>query len=345
MSVSDVKGVERLSEIMSKNKLKIAFIADDIKTLNKFGIHHNTTFGLMLAAQEILMKKESKGILLFATSDNLKVKNGKVVGTFYEVVVKKKLGKHLKVISTKEYDLSSIDVIFARKDPPVDQKYLAFIQMLALANKHSSKNKKPFIVNKPEGVLKANEKLYAYNLPDLLLPSLITSNEKEINAFLIKYKEIVIKPLFYKGGIGIYHLKSKDKKSLSVIRKALKDYSVLLVQKYLPIVKKGDKRILLLNGKILGGIYRIPQRGEFRAHLSRGAVPKRLKLSKRDLKICNRLKPYLIRDGLYFTGIDIIGNYLIEVNVTCPANLLEAGKLHKKDFAKEIVNWTIKQAS
>ncbi|MBI3308819.1 MAG: glutathione synthase [Candidatus Melainabacteria bacterium] len=331
MPVSDVKRFKKVKRKFYKNKLKVAFIADDIKTLNSFGIHHNATFGLMLASQELLNKKNTRGVLLLASSNDLKIKQGKVYGMFDEVFVHRGSRNYLKVLSRKEYLLDTLDVIFLRKDPPFDQSYLILSYILSLASC------KTLILNDPHGVLRANEKLYACNFPELMPPTLVSSDKKEILQFLQKYKDIVIKPLFYKGGIGVEHLKLKDENVSKLITDAIKKYSILMAQKYLSVVKQGDKRILLLDGKILGAILRIPKKGEFRAHISRGAKYKKLKLSKRDLYVCNKLKPYLKRDGLFLTGVDLIGKYLIEINVTCPANIVEASECYKQDFAKKII--------
>lgn len=329
--MSDVKKVKKQKDI------KVAFIADEIKALNEFGINHNTTFELMISASKFSKNKNLQ--LLLTESDKIKIRNGEVYGEFSLVTPQRTLGKHLIIHERKEYDLSSLDVIFVRKDPPVDQNYISLIQTLCLIPR------KTLIINSPEGILKANEKLYALNFKKFLPPTLVTHNKKELLDFLREHNEVVIKPLFHKGGIGVFYLKSNDRNSISIIEKSLKSNSVLMIQKYLPYVKHGDKRILLLNGEILGGILRVPQKGEFRAHISRGARYKKLRLSRRDLEICKKLKPYLQRDGLYFVGIDLIGDYLIEINVTCPANLREAGECHGKPLAEKIIKWACYETS
>lgn len=330
MSVSVIKEIKKEQK---EKKKKIAFIADDIKNLSEFDIFHNATFGLMLAAQE-LIGNSSK--LLLTKSNNLKIINNKVFAKFDEIKLRKEFGNHLTIKSTTEYSLDSLDIIFARKDPPINESYLSYIQTLCLVSK-------ALIVNKPEGILKANEKLYALNFPKIIPPTLVTTNKNELLAFLKRHKEAVIKPLFNKGGHGVFYLKANNVNVNPILEASTTNGQMVLIQKYLPEVLKGDKRIILLNGDPIGGIIRVPKPGEFRAHISRGASFKLLKLSKRDIQICEALKPWLVKDGLYFTAIDVIGDYLIEVNVTCPANLQETEKAVKKPLAKEIINWALRK--
>ena len=169
--------------------------------------------------------------------------------------------------------------------------------------------------------------------------------KNEIFDFLNEHKEAVIKPLFNKGGEGVFHLSGKDKGIDSVISSSTQNETrVALVQKYLPEVKAGDKRIILLDGMPIGALARIPKVGEFRANMNQGASIKPADLSKRDLEICEALKPYLQKDGLYFTGIDVIDDYLIEVNVTSPTCLQEIERFTGRQLAKEIVVWAMERA-
>ena len=323
-----------------KKEIKIAFIADDIRNISEFGVFHNATFGLMIAAQE---HKNVK--ILLTESKNLEIINNKVFAKFDEVVLKQEIGDHLKVKDTAEYCLDNLDIIFVRKDPPVDQSYLSLIQALYLVGNTNRKTnaRKPFIINHPAGILKANEKLYALNFPKFIPPTMLTINKDRLLAFLKEHKEAVIKSIFNKGGDGVFYLDSNSLNVNPIIELCTSKGEIVLIQKYLPEVMKGDKRIILLKGEPIGGILRIPKEGEFRAHISRGASFKPLIFSKQDLKICQALKPRLIRDGLYFVAIDIIGDYLIEVNVTCPANLIETGQAVGKPLSKMVIDWAIKK--
>ena len=324
--MSDIK------EHTLKSSLKIAFIADDIKDLTEFGVFHNATFSLMLAAQELNVK------ILLTESNNLKIVNNKIIAKFDEVILKREVGNHLRIKSTSEYPLDSLNVIFARRDPPVNENFITYIQMLSMLPPDV------LVVNNPLGILRANEKLYIFNVPDFIPLTLVTSKKEELLSFLNKQKEAVIKPLFNKGGEGVFYLNINSINVNSIIEESLTNNHTMVIQKYLPEVLDGDKRIILFNGEPVGGIIRVPKPGEFRAHISRGASFKPLTLSKRDLEICNALKPFLIRDGIYFAAIDIIGDYLIEVNVTCPANLYETEQSINKPLSKMLIEWAVNEA-
>lgn len=312
-----------------RNGLKIAFIADDIKNLTEFGIFHNATFSLMLAACELNVK------VLLTESNNLKIINNKISAKFDEVILKREVGSHLKIKSSNEYSLDSLNIVFARKDPPVNENFITYIQMLSMISSET------LIVNNPVGILRANEKLYIFNVSNLIPLTLVTSKKEELLGFLHEHKEAVIKPLFNKGGEGVFYLNINSINVNSIIEESLTNNHTVVIQKYLPEVLSGDKRIILLNGEPVGGITRIPKPGEFRAHISRGASFKPLILSNRDIEICKALKPFLVRDGLYFAAIDVIGDYLIEVNITCPANLYETEQAVKKPLSKMIIEWAI----
>ena len=326
MSMSDVK------RIKYKSGKKIAFIADDIKDLNKFGLFHNATFSLMLASCKLGAK------LFLAGSKSLKVRNGKVSARFYEVNVKQEYRNHITILRSFECGLDAMDVVFARKDPPVNEDYLSFIYKLCLVSRN--KNSKTLIVNNPEGILKANEKLYAFNFPDIIPPTLVTTSEIEAFRFLNKYKEVVIKPLFNKSGKGVFYVNKKKK---TLIKKSLLKYGTIIVQKYLKQILYGDKRIIVLNGNPIGAVKRIPRKGEFRTNVCYGPKFVPYKLQNSDFKICKLLKPFLLKDGLYFVGIDVIGKYLIEINLTCPATLQETSRADKNDLASKIIEWAIKR--
>lgn len=340
--MSDVKRRQGKSKLV--NNIKIGFIADDIKNLSSFGVFHNTTFGLMLAAQELGTK------VLLTESNNFKIINNKVFAKFDEVLLKEEVNTHLMVKGNVELQIDSLDIIFARKDPPINNNYLSYVHALSLVTHSSSLQfqggvkSKVLIINNPQGILKSNEKLYPLMFPSIVPPTIVTASKEQVFDFVREHKEAVIKPLFNKGGEGVFYLNIDNINLNSIIESSLAKENIVLVQKYLPEIVKGDKRIILLNGKVLGGIRRIPKSGEFRAHISRGASFKPIELSKNDLLICEMLKPSLEQDGLYFVAIDIISDYLIEVNFTCPANLREVGEANNKDLSREVVNWAVEKA-
>ena len=323
MSVSDVK----------KDKLvTIAFIADDIGQFSEFEFNHNSTFALMLAAQEVGAK------ILFAKSSKLKVFNNKICALFEEVIPKKKYPNYIEIVRACELSLDSVDVLFARKDPPINESYFSYIQLLYLGSQSTN----TLVVNNPLGIMKANEKLYPLNFPNLIPKTIVTSNIEEVLNFLEEHGEAVIKPLFAKGGEGVFYLNKNSKNNNSILESFVSSSNkTIIVQKYIPEVINGDKRIVLLNGEPLGGIYRVPDVRDFRASVRHGAKIKPCDLSKRDLEICQTLKPHLIKEGLYFASIDLIGDYLIEINVTCPASLQEVERATGRKAAREIVEWSV----
>jgi len=339
MSVSGIKNANKLRDL---SDLKVAFIVDGVNNFSKADIFHDSSFALMLAMQGFNVR------VLLTESNNLKIINNKVFAKFDEVVLKQEENNHIKVKGSSECSLDSFNIIFARKDPPVNEDFLSYLLMLSMTphfgdGKAENENKsKPLIVNSPEGMLKANEKLYALNFPEFIPSTIVTSKKVEILDFLNEYNEAVVKPLYDKGGGGVFYLSKSLKNVQAIIEMSIRNGdSVALVQKYIPEVLNGDKRIILLNGNPLGAILRIPKAGEFRANMSRGASVKACTLTERDLEICKALKPQLQRDGLHFAGIDVINGYLTEVNVTSPTGLQEIERFDGRQLAKEIVGWAI----
>jgi glutathione synthase len=331
MSVSVSKKVKQ--DKVKNSKLNFAFIADGVKNFSKSDIFHDSSFALMLASQSLNVN------IFLSESNNLKIINNKVFAKFDKVRIKQVPDKHVNVLNTSFLPLDSFNAVFARKDPPIDENYLSYIQMLTLVS-----NKKTLIVNNPEGILKTNEKLYALKFPKLTPPTLITNKKDELVDFLDKHKEAVIKPLFDKSGSGVFYLNKNVKNANAIIESSIHDGNrVALIQKYIPQVLTGDKRIILLNGEPIGAMLRIPKKGELRANMSRGASIKPAVLTKRDLEICEALKPHLIADKLYFAGIDVIGGYLTEVNVTSPTGLQEIERFTGRALSKEIIEWVIEQ--
>ncbi len=336
MSVSGIKMLKKyINKKVKKNNVKIAFIADGVKNFSKNDIFHDSSFALMLACKDL-------NIDVFLTeSKNLEIIKNKVFAKFDKVSVKQIPDKHVNVLETDILPLDSFNIIFARKDPPINENFISYAQILSLID---SSKKKSLIINSPIGILKANEKLYALNFPNLIPPTMVTSNKEKIRDFLDKHKEAVIKPLFDKAGGGVFYLNKNIQNADAIIEASTEDGSrASLIQKYIPEVLSGDKRIILLNGNPIGAMLRVPKKGELRANMSRGASVKPAKLTKKDYEICSALKPYLQKDGLYFAGIDVIGGYLTEVNVTSPTGLQEIERFTGKPLAKEIVLWAIEQ--
>ena len=219
-------------------------------------------------------------------------------------------------------DLSDFDVILMRQDPPFDLAYITATHML------EQLPKKTRVINDPAGVRNAPEKILNTMFPHLMTPTLITRDYKAIQAFRDEHKDIIIKPLYGHAGHGIFHLRAGDDNLPALIETlASQSPEPWITQKYLPVHEVGDKRIIMLDGEIAGGLVRMPATGDMRGTLRTGATPQRMQFTKRDHEICEALGPTLKERGLFFSGVDVIGDYLTEINVTSPTGLVTADKL------------------
>jgi glutathione synthase len=214
------------------------------------------------------------------------------------------------------------DVVFQRVDPPADADYVIATQILALCRKAR-------VLNRPEGILAANEKLYALHFRDLMPETLVTRSMRQLVDFLAKVGgEMIVKPLDGKGGEGIFHLRHGDRNLFSLLELTTQfGTRRIMAQRYLPDVRRGDKRILLLDGEPLGALLRVPAENEVRSNLHVGGKATATTLDENDLRIVERVAPSLRRDGLFFVGIDVIGGRLTEVNVTSPTGVQEVNAL------------------
>jgi glutathione synthase len=215
-----------------------------------------------------------------------------------------------------------VDAVFQRKDPPVDASYLAATQILTLCRRAR-------VWNRPETVIWANEKLYALLFQDLMPETRVSRRIPELVDFLAKMGgEMIVKPLDGKGGEGVFHVRHDDRNLFSILETSTGfGARWAIAQRYLPEVRSGDKRILLLEGEPLGAVLRVPAPGETRANLHVGGTPVRTQLDERDRRLIERLRPRLVQDGLFFVGIDVIGGLLTEVNVTSPTGMQEIDAL------------------
>ena len=238
---------------------------------------------------------------------------------------KYKLGKKEKLL------LDSLDFIFIRQDPPYNMSYISSMHLLELVNS------KTRIINNPHGIRNAPEKLLMLKFPKLIPPTLITKSKDEVNKFMIQYNQCVVKPLYGNGGEDIFFLNKKDKNYNQILEAFLKkNNEPFIIQKFLPEIKKGDKRIILIDGNPVGAVKRMPKGNEIRSNIHVGGQCVKTGLSKRDLQICESIKKELINNGLFFAGIDVIGNFLTEINVTSPTCIQEIKQLYKIDIAKII---------
>jgi glutathione synthase len=221
-------------------------------------------------------------------------------------------------------ELSSFDVIFMRKDPPFDMAFFFATHVLSLVDQTST-----LMMNDPRGLRDANEKLYALNFPDLIPDSLVTSDQTRLKGFMEQMGgEMIVKPLDGCGGAGVFHVHRNDR-NLNAILEASTQYGTRLVmgQRYLPAARQGDKRLIVLDGEPLGGVLRVPQEDETRGNIHVGGNVLKVAVDDRDREICARMAPRLQADGLWFVGLDVIGGYVSEVNVTSPTGIQEIDRL------------------
>jgi glutathione synthase len=284
--------------------LKVAVQMDPIEGIN---IEADTTFLMMETAQE-------RGHVLFVyLTETLAMEDGRVFARGRDVTVQRKAGDHARLGALRQVELSEFDVVLMRQDPPFDMRYIDATFFLEAIHP------KTLVVNDPAEVRSAPEKILVTQFPGLQPPTLITWDRQAIAAFRAKHGDIVLKPLNGKGGSGVTRHLADDPNlaALLEIHAELAPEPVI-VQKFLPAVSQGDKRILLVDGEPVGAINRIPQKGQIRSNMAVGGTPEPVELTARDREICAAIGPELKRRGLIFVGIDVIGDYLTEINVTSP---------------------------
>ena len=233
--------------------------------------------------------------------------------------------------------LETMDAILMRKDPPVTIPYLYVTQILDLVDPA-----KTLVVNRPRGLQAANEKLYALNFPSAIPETIVTQNKPVILDFVSQKRAAVLKPLDGKGGEGILFLQDGDRNLNSLIEISTHwGKEPVMIQEYLPAASEGDKRIILLGGEAIGAVNRIPVGKEFRGNMAVGGRVAKTEITKRDREICDIVSPKLQEDGLYFVGLDIIGDYLTEVNVTSPTGIREIDLLDNVSLGKQVIEWIV----
>ena len=298
--------------------LKVAFQMDEISSLH---IEGDTTFAMMLEAQ-----KRGHEIFYYMP-DALSLRDGVVTATGFDVEVKDEVGDHFKLGQEKTVDLSTYDVVHLRQDPPFDMGYITTTHILEQIHP------KTLVVNNPKEVRNAPEKFFVLNFPELTASTLITRDEKTVESFRKEKKDIIVKPLYGNGGAGVFRIKEDDT-NLSSLMEMLKEQSPepFIVQEYLPAVRAGDKRIILIDGEPVGAINRVPAANETRSNMHVGGRPEHIDLSERDKEICAAIGPELKKRGLIFVGIDVIGDVLTEINVTSPTGVREVLKFGGADI-------------
>ena len=299
--------------------LTVAVQTDHIKTFNIAG---DSTVALMLEA-------ERRGHTLYHyTPDRLALRDGRVEARVEPVKVRDLKGDHYTLGSPELADLSSFDVVLLRQDPPFDMAYITTTHLLERIHPDT------LVVNDPAHVRNAPEKLFVTMFPDLMPPTLITRDAEEIRSFRREHGDIIIKPLYGNGGAGVFRITEGDQNLaalLEIFATAFREPHV--VQRYLPEVRKGDKRIILIDGVTAGAINRVPAEGEARSNMHVGGRPEPVELTARDREICERIGPTLKERGLIFVGIDVIGDSLTEINVTSPTGIREVKRFGGLDIA------------
>jgi glutathione synthase len=308
--------------------LNVAVQMDPIERIN---IRGDSTFALLLEAQRRGHR------LAYYTPDRLAMRDNKVFAAVQPLTVRDQEGDHATLGAASRVDLASFDVLLLRQDPPFDLAYITSTHLLERIHPAT------LVVNDPAQVRNAPEKMFVMEFPDLMPPTLITRDLAEIKAFRVEHGDIVMKPLYGKGGEAVFRLAPEDLNFGSLYDL----FSVTfreqwVVQKFLPAVRHGDKRIILVDGEFAGAVNRVPAPDDLRSNMVRGGSPKSTDLSTREREICARLGPALRARGLIFVGIDVIDGYLTEINVTSPTGVRAIKNLGGPDVAA--MTWDVIEA-
>jgi glutathione synthase len=297
-------------------------VAIQMDPIEKIDIGGDSTFALALEAQN-----RGHGLLYYGPRD-LSFRDGKVTAYVRPLNVRAVKGDHFALGQAIVYDLSAADVVLMRQDPPFDMAYITATHVLERIHPQT------LVVNDPKHVRNAPEKLFVTEFADFIPPTLITSDLREIRSFREEHKDIILKPLYGNGGAGVFRVKLDDENFGSLMEMFTLFYrEPVIVQRYLPEVRKGDKRIILIDGEFAGAINRVPANGEARSNMHVGGRPEATDLTAREEAICAAIGPELKKRGLIFTGIDVIGDYMTEINVTSPTGIHEVRRFGGGDIA------------
>ncbi len=299
--------------------LKIAVQMDPIERIN---IKGDSTFALLLEAQK-------RGhTLAYYTPDRLALLDGKVFTTVETLSVKDVAGDHFKLSDARRVELTAVDVVLLRQDPPFDLAYITSTHLLERIQPRT------LVVNDPASVRNAPEKVFVTEFPELMPPTLISRDLAEIKAFRAKHGDIVLKPLYGHGGGAVFRITREDLNFGSLYDMFATTFrEQWVVQQFLPAIKQGDKRIILVDGDYAGAVNRIPAADDLRSNMVRGGAAAATELTKREAEICKRLGPALRERGLLFVGIDVIDGHLTEINVTSPTGIRAIKNLGGADIA------------
>ncbi|MDN5786935.1 glutathione synthase [Pseudorhodobacter sp.] len=308
--------------------LKVALQMDPIGSVN---IDADSTFRIAHEAQQ---RGHS---LFFYTPDKLGYREGRVVAQGYPITLRREKGNHVSYAPGREVDLAEFDVVWLRQDPPFDMGYITTTHLLDMIHP------KTLVVNDPFWVRNFPEKLLVLQFPDLTPPTLIARDLGMIRAFKAEHGDIILKPLYGNGGAGVFRL-GPDDRNLSSLHELFSGINrePLIAQKFLPAVAKGDKRVILVNGEAVGAINRVPLAGETRSNMHVGGRAEKVDLTDRDREICAAIGPALRDNGQIFVGIDVIGDWLTEINLTSPTGIQELERFDGTNTAAKI--WEVIEA-
>ena len=308
--------------------LKVSLQMDPIGSVN---IQGDSTFRIALEAQ-------ARGHSLFHyTPDRLAYVEGRVLARGWPVELRREIGNHVTFGPETEIDLADMDVVWLRQDPPFDMGYITTTHLLDLIHPRT------LVVNDPFWVRNSPEKLLVLRFPTLTPPTAIARDLVTIRAFKARHGDVILKPLYGNGGAGVFRLDINDRNLASLHELFMGiNREPLIVQKFLPAVKHGDKRIILVDGAPVGAINRVPQAGETRSNMHAGGRPEKVGLTERDMEICRTIGPVLREKGQVFVGIDVIGDWLTEINVTSPTGLQELERFDGTNAAARI--WEVIEA-
>jgi len=299
--------------------LDVAIQMDHISTVSIAG---DTTFALALEAQR-------RGHRLFHyTPDRLSMRNSTVRATLETLEVRDVKGDHFTLGEPQGVDLAEMDVVLLRQDPPFDMNYITTTHILERIHPQT------LVVNDPAWVRNSPEKTFVTEFPDLMPETLITRDPAEVRAFRKEYGDVIVKPLYGNGGAGIFHMQEADRNLASLLEMFLQMFrEPFIVQRYLKDVRKGDKRIILIEGEPVGAINRVPAEHDSRSNMHVGGRAEQADLTEREREICAAIGPALRERGFTLVGIDVIGDYLTEINVTSPTGVREVKRFGGADIA------------
>jgi glutathione synthase len=297
-------------------------VACQMDPIDRIDIGGDSTFALLLEAQR-------RGHSMFYyTPPNLALYAGRLLAHGSTLTVEDRAGAHFRLSDPRTVDVSDLDVVLLRQDPPFDMSYITTTHLLERIHP------KTLVVNDPAHVRNAPEKVFVLDFLDLMPPTLVTRNADDVKRFRAEHKDIIIKPLYGNGGASVFHVPPGDTNLNSLIELFQTVFrEPFMVQQYRREVRAGDKRIILVDGEVVGAVNRVPAADETRSNLHVGGVATATDLTPRDREICARLGPELKKRGLLFTGIDVIGPYLTEINVTSPTGIRQVNAFGGADIA------------